>query len=138
MQGRPRDTQSPHRYLCINIFVSKNLESSSWPFCTGQAGPTESLSPQLTASLGVHFICLKSSQSAFHQKTACLSKVHTASALRSRVRSRATGHTPSVVLPRPSNTVDSLPKPSWELPHWSEPGVRFRKLTGRLHPKGSG
>lgn len=120
--------------ICINIFVSENLENSSWPFCLGQAGPTGSLSSLLAASFGVHFICLKFSQSALHQKTTHLFKFHTASALRSRMSCRATGQAPSVVLPRPSGIVDSLPKSSWELPHWSEPGLRFRKLTGRLYP----
>lgn len=36
----------------INIFVSENLESSSWPFCPGQAGPTGSLSSLLRHPLG--------------------------------------------------------------------------------------
>lgn len=139
MQGRSRDTQSPsryfrnpHKHICVRKLGKQQLAVLPR---TGRSYRVSVISA--AASFGVHFICLKSSQSALHQKTAHLSKLHTASALRSCVSCRATGQAPSVVLPRPSGIVDSLPKPSWELPHWSEPGLRFRKLTGRLDPAGS-
>lgn len=139
MQGRSRDTQSPsryfrnpHKHVCVRELGKQQLAILPR---TDRSYRVSVISA--VASFGVHFICLKSSQSARHQKTTHLFKFHTTSALRSRMSCRATGHAPSVVLPRPSGIVNSLPKPSWELPHWSEPGLRFRKLTGRLDPAGS-